>query len=241
MLMSGYGTRVQFKPRLRSRLLFWSSLEAGLAQTGVCGAFSKSRARGRIQVFMASARSGLSSQTPREHEELLKYEYNLASCYEAEYLLSLKLQEDMMRSRGGSGSSSGSSSSRSSSECYYDDVYETQHPPPQTSVPSRGVSCGVEVMDTDSTSSLSSCNHPTPSTGVGLATHLPQVPLVACQYAHTNGHPLSVSLMEAPDSCRNRAESAIGEYHQSNGEYGYSVMADSINWSSHIEGPARKK
>lgn len=47
-----------------------------------------------------------------EQDELIKYEYNLASCYEAEYLLSLKLQEEMMN--GGS------------STCSYDDGYEVQ-------------------------------------------------------------------------------------------------------------------
>ena len=36
------------------------------------------------------------STTYNEQDELLKYEYTLASCYEAEYLLSLKLQENMM-------------------------------------------------------------------------------------------------------------------------------------------------
>ena len=51
----------------------------------------------------------MQSQTFKEQDELLKYEYNLASCYEAEYLLSLKLQEDMIYS-----------SSAGSSECYYD-------------------------------------------------------------------------------------------------------------------------
>ena len=199
---------------------------------------------------MASARSGLTSQTPREHEELLKYEYNLASCYEAEYLLSLKFQEDMMRSRGSSGSSSSSSSS-SGSECYYDDVYETQHPlcpgssspPAQTppdNIPTRDVFCGTEAMDTDASSTNALCSHFSPSTGMGLVMHLPQVPPVACQYARTNAHPLSVSLMRAPDSCRSRAEKATGKY-QSNGECGYAIMADPTNWSSHVEGPARKK
>lgn len=51
----------------------------------------------------------MQSQTFKEQGELLKYEHNLASCYEAEYLLSLKLQEDMIYS-----------SSAGSSECYYD-------------------------------------------------------------------------------------------------------------------------
>lgn len=38
----------------------------------------------------------MSTSTYNEQDELLKYEYTLASCYEAEYLLSLKLQENMM-------------------------------------------------------------------------------------------------------------------------------------------------
>ena len=36
----------------------------------------------------------LQSQTSEEHTDLVEYECNLASCYEAEYRLSLKLQED---------------------------------------------------------------------------------------------------------------------------------------------------
>lgn len=47
-----------------------------------------------------------------EHDELLKYEYTLASCYEAEYLLSLKLQEGMIYD---------------SSSDYYD-VFEIHYP-----------------------------------------------------------------------------------------------------------------
>lgn len=42
--------------------------------------------------------SNLLSQASTEQDELIKYEYNLASCYETEYLLSLKLQEDMIHS-----------------------------------------------------------------------------------------------------------------------------------------------
>ena len=42
------------------------------------------------------------SQTPAEQAELVKYEQNLAACYEAEYLLSIKLQEECGGSLGGS-------------------------------------------------------------------------------------------------------------------------------------------
>ena len=37
--------------------------------------------------------SSIQSQTLKEHHDLMKYERNLASCYEAEYLLSLRLEE----------------------------------------------------------------------------------------------------------------------------------------------------
>ena len=39
------------------------------------------------------------SQTQLEQRELLQYECNLAACYEAEYLLSLKIQEEMRQQR----------------------------------------------------------------------------------------------------------------------------------------------
>ena len=35
------------------------------------------------------------SQTPLEQKELIQFESNLAACYETEYLLSLKMQEEM--------------------------------------------------------------------------------------------------------------------------------------------------
>lgn len=57
------------------------------------------------------------TDTYNEQDELLQYEYTLASCYEAEYLLSLKLQEDMIYG--------------SSSECYYDG-FEVQISNPNT-------------------------------------------------------------------------------------------------------------
>ena len=37
----------------------------------------------------------LASQTQLEQRDLIQYECNLAACYEAEYLLSLKIQEEM--------------------------------------------------------------------------------------------------------------------------------------------------
>lgn len=58
-----------------------------------------------------------SDQTFNEQDELLKYEYNLASCYEAEYLLSMKLEEDMIHA--------------GKSECYYDG-FEVQYCPTST-------------------------------------------------------------------------------------------------------------
>ena len=39
------------------------------------------------------------SQTQLEQGELIQYECNLAACYEAEYLLSLKIQEEMCHHR----------------------------------------------------------------------------------------------------------------------------------------------
>ena len=39
------------------------------------------------------------SQTQMEQKDLLQYECNLASCYEAEYYLSLKIQEEMCNQR----------------------------------------------------------------------------------------------------------------------------------------------
>lgn len=58
------------------------------------------------------------SQACREQDDLIKYEYNLSSCYEAEYLLSLKLQEEMI-----------------CSEDYYDD-FEVRQELPQGSLSS---------------------------------------------------------------------------------------------------------
>lgn len=40
-----------------------------------------------------------SSQTQLEQRELVQYECNLAACYEAEYLLSLKIQEEMRQQK----------------------------------------------------------------------------------------------------------------------------------------------
>lgn len=42
----------------------------------------------------------LVSQTQLEHRDLIQYECNLAACYEAEYLLSLKIQEELRQQRG---------------------------------------------------------------------------------------------------------------------------------------------
>ena len=39
------------------------------------------------------------SQTQLEHRDLIQYECNLAACYEAEYLLSLKIQEEMCQQK----------------------------------------------------------------------------------------------------------------------------------------------
>ena len=42
----------------------------------------------------------LCSQTPMEQSQVVQYEHNLATCYEAEYLLSIKIQEDMCSVNG---------------------------------------------------------------------------------------------------------------------------------------------
>lgn len=52
------------------------------------------------------------AETYSEQDELLKYEYTLASCYEAEYLLSLKMQEGTIYD----------------SSCEYYDVFEIHYP-----------------------------------------------------------------------------------------------------------------
>lgn len=44
-------------------------------------------------------RNALVSQTQVEQRDLIQYECNLAACYEAEYLLSLKIQEEMCHQR----------------------------------------------------------------------------------------------------------------------------------------------
>jgi len=59
------------------------------------------------------------SQTPAEQAELVQYEQNLAACYEAEYLLSIKLQEECNGSLG-----SGYKNGIQHSHPFYCDSYE---------------------------------------------------------------------------------------------------------------------
>lgn len=185
---------------------------------------------------MASLSSVPPSQTAKEHEELLRYEQNLASCYEAEYLLSLKLQEDiMMRSRSGG--------SDASTECYYDDVYETQQQVcpsiPDHNLPTNVISMGtvfggVESMETGSGTNY---HHLPANIGKGLATDLQQVSPASSQYSD---HSLRVSMVQIPDTCKKRIENG-GEYHFNVGHHQDGEYSDTANWSAHIEGPARKK
>ena len=75
------------------------------------------------------------SQACKEQDDLIKYEHNLSSCYEAEYLLSLKLREEMLCS--------------SSSESYYDD-FEVRQELPQGSFSRPSKSTPVyEFADND--------------------------------------------------------------------------------------------
>lgn len=62
--------------------------------------------------------SVIQSETSTEHTDLIKYECNLASCYEAEYMLSLKLQEER----------SGEDGNTTSSYMYWDDYEVTGTP-----------------------------------------------------------------------------------------------------------------
>ena len=48
---------------------------------------------------LSHSHEAAASQTQLDQRELLQYECNLAACYEAEYLLSLKIQEDMCQRR----------------------------------------------------------------------------------------------------------------------------------------------
>ncbi len=63
----------------------------------------------------------LQSQTPTEQAELVQYEANLAACYEAEYLLSMKLQEEFY---GSSGGEIGGMAAQYANNDFYCDSYE---------------------------------------------------------------------------------------------------------------------
>lgn len=169
--------------------------------------------------------SALHSQTPREHDELVKYEYNLASCYEAEYLLSLKLQEEMMRSRSNTGDSARSAG-------YYDDGYEVQAGPGRVGSSTLPLSqlpptpSDMEAMET-----ASCADHM-----MGGSVFQQEPP--SGQYHATRTHSQPVSLVRVPEICRSRTEDGrhSGQSYVSNA---WSLPADMD--TTHSEGPARKK
>lgn len=159
-----------------------------------------------------SMSSTLNSQTSKEHDELVKYEYNLASCYEAEYLLSLKLQEDMICT---------------SSESY-DDGYEVRQETPSTSLVSRDQNMAVstagsenfqmphtelESMETDYHTHfrLTAEQEPSPFTPINI---------------HSQSDSQSSSSL--PDTTTKDSRGCL-------------LMGDMGNGYSHSEGPSRKR
>lgn len=160
------------------------------------------------------------SQTSKEHDELI----NLALCYEAEYVLSLKLQEDMMRSR--------SSASASSSE-YYDDGYEITQGmcPSASSCADQKLPCSMvglmPEIDTnngelESMETNTANYHWPPHTSHLMGSQKPQSP----SNAHLQSVGLFQGLFQTPSSCN-------GSYRN-----GCSLVDDV---GPHSEGPAKKR
>lgn len=156
-----------------------------------------------------------------EQDELLKYEHNLASCYEAEYLLSMKLQEGMIY---------GSTSSAGSSSCYYDG-FEVQKLNPSSGADTTQASGGTPISSCDNLIADNECME----TDMNSNTS-----------SHTNDHPPCTHLNW---SLSNQCAPPTFHPHQGTCDSGASEMRPfNMNQthspeqpSLHNEGPSRKR
>lgn len=187
---------------------------------------------------MSLSGSTVQSQTAGEHNDLIKYEYNLASCYEAEYLLSLKLQEDVYTTK----------TCRIGSGCTYDDGYEVLHQ--QGSCPSKQTQNGVVTCTSDtvnnplghiqiSNNGESEMMEIADGTNDLLKHDVQLQPPTIQQHGNTHIynsfipslHTSSCSLASQPYSCVVRTDHTNG----------YSLMGEMGHGNTHCEGPSRKR
>lgn len=167
------------------------------------------------------------SQTLTEHRDLVKYEHDLATCYEAEYLLNLKLQDEIYdKTRRLNLTGTGSSSDDDGR----DDGYEVlccggseqrqlmlQGSSPATGITLETVCDDTEPMDTSDTNLqrniFSNTQHEHPR---------PEILESESQVSHTQSHHNHLFTPHVP-----------GYLH---GQY-----LHTLHENTHSEGPSRKK
>ncbi len=178
--------------------------------------------------------SNFPSQTFAEHDELIKYECNLASCYETEYLLSLKLQEDMMNS--------------SESSTAYDDGYEVQvglsaRAEPCSQVPASTSSLlKQDPLSQDEPMETTSSHYPYTKNNTGIPSQALFMPNSLQQQPSVSWHSHSANAQSQahsqPPVFPVKSNHIIVDTQMQNG---YSLMGDLGHGNSHSEGPSRKR
>lgn len=175
--------------------------------------------------------SALQSQTPSEQTDLIKYECNLASCYEAEYLLSLKLQDDIY---GG----------RSEGDGMYCDDYEVVSP--NCGLADEGV-C-YQVPDSMDTELPSSTNTVATKSLVNSVDMMMNTPTSTTDSSHLVGK--SSTCPEAMDcgtikcsSSQSEDERLLSNLLSDSSPQCHCIDSDACSFRGnvHCEGPSRKR
>lgn len=176
--------------------------------------------------------SNLQSQTSAEYSDLIKYEYNLASCYETEYLLSLKLQESSCYNN----TIQTNMNSDSISSCSYDDGYEVSMVEAETDREQN------QVMTSDSdTVDLSSIQN-----SVHVTQYRPES-MDTTNDTSSYHFKLSAGEFQPPSSLFRRAPfneiqiPSVQKKDEFTIQSGFSLMGDMGHGNAHCEGPARKR
>ena len=165
------------------------------------------------------------SQTPIEQSDLVKYEFNLASCYEAEYLLSFKFQEETLGRRNEGDDSLPLS-------CMYLDDYEVVGTP-NCCTDMEGV-CTQQPrsMDTESLSNIpvqsSSIDSTTP-TNLSDSSLAPEVMDCGIYFKCVTSHSEVNHLLSTPTSNSLPLCPSVDN------------KARSVSGSDYYEGPSRKR
>ena len=199
---------------------------------------------------MADVPSSNQSQTPQEQADLVQYEHNLAACYEAEYLLSLKMQEEFYGSRSHFPSTESDCGTAARSNYLYCDDFEVVWMPSTDQEYLQAFSSTTTSDNMPALSGTTNCgttgasNYSGVTTGASNYSGVTTGPLpIISEHSNGSGLPLTEEMDCGMAEFSSALASANSTCQFNGAPECNSGDRESCSHNSHIhyEGPSRKK